>query len=213
MRRCFQYFSDLHLERKWKLPKIPQVADRLCLAGDIGYPDSELYQEFFKECSERYEHVFVVDGNHEWDNGTPCPKRFSGLKNVHLLNNSHVEHNDYVIIGTTLWTETVRCWEHAKALDYLTVTFKQFEHKPVIMISHHLPTWHLIAKHYQTQHSEQTLYRYASHMDYFFHRTEAPRLWICGHSHSIMQRRIGKTHCAINTFGETHSTKWCLDTK
>lgn len=208
-KRCFQYFSDLHLERKFKLPKINQVADNLILAGDIGYPKTEIYKEFFKQCSEKYNHVFVVDGNHEWDQENPDPKRFESFNNVHLLNNSHIELENSVIIGTTLWTESTRIWEHVKAVDYLINVLPQFEGKRVIVVSHHLPTWHLIAKHYRENCSEQTLYRYASHLDYLFYRKEAPKLWVCGHSHSVMNQQIGRTRCVINTRGETHSTKWC----
>jgi hypothetical protein len=208
---CFQYFSDLHLERKWKIPKISQVSDNLLLAGDIGHPKDEIYQEFFKECSKKYERIFVVDGNHEWDCGKPDPERFQKLKleNVKLLENSHVELDDHVILGSTLWTETVKGWEFQKAVAYFTETLPKYEGKQIIVISHHLPTWHLIAKHYRENCSERKLGRYASHLDYFFHRAEAPVLWVCGHSHSIMNIKIGRTRCVINTRGETHSTKWC----
>lgn len=215
IKRCFQYFSDLHLEKKLEIPKIAQVADKLLLAGDIGYPNTEIYNEFFKQCSTKYEQVFVVDGNHEWDKGTPDLKRFEKLKldNIVLLNNSHVElkKENVVVIGTTLWTETVRGWEYNKAVEYLTKTLPKYKDKRVIVLSHHLPTWHLIAPYYRKKYPERMLYRYATHLDYFFHREEAPWLWVCGHSHSIVEKQIGKTRCVINTKGESHASKKCIE--
>lgn len=211
-KQCFQYFSDLHLERRWKIPKISQTADHLLLAGDIGHVTDEIYQDFFKRCSQKYDRIFVVDGNHEWDFGKPDPRRFEKLKleNVFLLNNSHIEWDNWVVMGTTLWTETVRGWEFQKAVNYLTETLPKYQDRNVIVITHHLPTWHLIAKKYRERCSEQHLARYASHLDYFFHRVEAPWLWVCGHSHSVMNKQIGKTRCVINTSGELFPTMRCM---
>jgi len=211
-KRCFQYFSDLHLEKKVSIPKIPQVADNLLLAGDIGHPNTEIYQEFFKQCSQKYERVFVVDGNHEWDyKHIPDSKRFERFKleNVKLLENSHVEWEEYVILGATLWTETTRAWTHEKSVKFFMDTIQLHKGKKIIVITHHLPTWHLIAKHYRENCSERTLSRYASHLDYHFYNSGAPLLWVSGHSHSIMDRKIGKTRCVINTRGDSHATKWC----
>jgi predicted phosphodiesterase len=212
LKRCFQYFSDLHLERKRDLPKIPQHADNLLLAGDIGHPDMENYQEFFEEVNKRYDRVFVVDGNHEWDQGRPDPERFKHLPNVILLNNQHYEWNGVVVIGATLWTEATRAYEHVRSVDFLSKTleaYEPFDDKPVIVLTHHLPSWHLIAPQYR-HFSPKVLERYASHLDYLFYRKSSPDVWVCGHSHSLMNRKMGLTQCVINTLGQKYFTKICL---
>jgi hypothetical protein len=37
-----QYISDIHLEYQSELPEIKQIGDVLILAGDIGFPFSDL---------------------------------------------------------------------------------------------------------------------------------------------------------------------------
>ena len=67
--------SDLHLEHSYPGQYFdPGTGDVLVLAGDIfnahhlkknGYLN-ELYRKFIKDCSDNYEHVFYVTGNHEY---------------------------------------------------------------------------------------------------------------------------------------------------
>jgi predicted phosphodiesterase len=208
-KRCFQYFSDLHLEKRTSLPRIQQVADTLLLAGDIGHPNTEIYQEFFNVCSLKYENIFVVDGNHEWDKGKPDPKRFQHLSNVFLLDNSHVILDKWIITGTTLWTETTQKQKHNKAVNYLTQMIDTNPDKRIIVLTHHLPSWELITLSYRKKCSTQTLSRYANHLDYLFHKPNAPWLWVCGHSHCRLEKRLGHTQCVINTFGEKYPTLKC----
>jgi predicted phosphodiesterase len=209
LKRSFQYFSDLHLERAFKgFKRIPQNADNLLLAGDIGYPHMEIYREFFEDVNRRYERVFVVDGNHEWDKGKPDPNRFKSLQNVVLLNNQHYEHpNGVVVLGTTLWTDSTRSSDHQESVKYLTRALESFHQdhpeKKVIVLTHHLPSWKLIDQKYRKL-SPQTLGRYANHLDYLMFEASSPEVWICGHSHSIVNCKIGRTHCHINTHGERH---------
>lgn len=78
-----QVISDLHLEHrnnimKKKRTKIESVydyilgyhkksaSDYLVICGDIGYPDLEIYRDFLKYVSTRYNKVFIVAGNHEY---------------------------------------------------------------------------------------------------------------------------------------------------
>ncbi|NBP57316.1 hypothetical protein EBU71_12430, partial [bacterium] len=176
------------------------------------HPDMENYQEFFKDVNKRYDRVFVVDGNHEWDMGRPDPDRFKHLDNVILLNNQHYEWDGVLVVGSTLWTEVTRAYEHVKAVEYLKQVleaYESFEDKPVIVMTHHLPTWHLIAPEYR-RFSSKVLERYASHLDYLFYGKCSPDVWVCGHSHSLMDRKIGRTRCVINTQGSKYVTKICV---
>jgi len=92
------------------LPKIPVNSPILCLLGDIGYPDSEVYQNYLLEHADRFEHVIVVAGNHEYYKQESfqqankqieeiCKKR----SNLHFLNQSTWEFGDVTFIGCTLW--------------------------------------------------------------------------------------------------------------
>lgn len=211
----FQYFSDLHLERKVSVPAFQQVADYLILAGDIGHPRSEIYQEFMDKVSQKYRYVFVVDGNHEW--GFPDfkpdkhPHRFYH-KNIILLEQNTFQVEHVTLVGTTLWTPFVNFEQYTKSLAFI----HQFqnrqsvfnpERKPWVCVTHHLPSYQMVVSKYQ-KHSK--LNRYANHLDYLFHTQDAPNVWVCGHSHCVFQRKIAKTDCRINTFGPTVTTSFMI---
>lgn len=83
-----QYISDIHLEthhntsesifKKILKPSAPYLA----LCGDIGYPGTQLYEPFLKYCSDNFEHVFYIAGNHEFYNDM---KSIKFLKNKELM--------------------------------------------------------------------------------------------------------------------------------
>jgi predicted MPP superfamily phosphohydrolase len=113
-----QYLSDLHLEYRKNIPYIPIVGDMLALCGDIGHPIDPKYKDYLKQCSNNYEQVFLLSGNHEyWNNGSSCPMGIdeidelieditSKFPNVHFLNKNsfQLDHNT-TIIGATLWSK------------------------------------------------------------------------------------------------------------
>lgn len=129
----FQYISDIHLEMLTKIPVINKLKDveNICLLGDIGIPGTILYNKFIEQCSEKFENVFIIYGNHEYYNKIYKKKQvvietiydrieYSKLfpHNVHFLNNSCVyldkitnqvtsykSHNSIKIIGSTLWSQ------------------------------------------------------------------------------------------------------------
>ena len=66
---AFQYMSDLHLEvgQQYLTFDFDITAPNLILAGDIGrLIDYEGYVSFLQKQASRYEHVFLVLGNHEF---------------------------------------------------------------------------------------------------------------------------------------------------
>ena len=65
-----QYISDLHLERSFKR-SIRATKPYLILAGDIGYPKEDSYKEFMLDMASSFDKVFIVSGNHEYDNSKP----------------------------------------------------------------------------------------------------------------------------------------------
>ena len=128
----FQYISDFHLEHYSKYIEIPKLDDceNLFLLGDIGYPDNPVYKDFIKYCSEKWENVFVLFGNHEYYSKIKIKtvdeinnEALLFPKNVYFLNNcyyfvnkltnevtkymdSEYHSNDYIkIIGSILWSD------------------------------------------------------------------------------------------------------------
>ena len=61
-----QIYSDLHIELHKSYPKIPPKCKTLFLAGDICKIDCSHFLPFFTYCSQNWEKVFYVPGNHEY---------------------------------------------------------------------------------------------------------------------------------------------------
>ncbi len=132
-----QYASDLHLEFFRSPPAfgtlLKPVAPLLALAGDIGYPQTPVYADFLRYCSEHWESVFVVAGNHEFYNAkTPlqghteqlqqCAAIASAFPNVHFLQRGRVELPQYgaTVLGATLWTDLGTPYRQEVAKDMMS---------------------------------------------------------------------------------------------
>ena len=126
-----QYVSDIHLEMYDKVPFpliVKPAARYLALCGDIGHPRQPIFQNFMEYCSQRWDKVFYVPGNHEYYNKKNIvttrqtkwniPETMAQIeentrtllvpyKNIYYLNNAIVELPDenMNILGTTLWTD------------------------------------------------------------------------------------------------------------
>lgn len=120
----FDLVSDLHLETggiteliaNWKCS-----SDVLIMAGDIveiavlKRKDNTIQKQtraFFTFISKTYERVYWVFGNHEhyggildfdYSNAAYVLNKLN-IKNIHILNNDVVSHNDVSIFGGTLWS-------------------------------------------------------------------------------------------------------------
>lgn len=132
-----QYISDLHLEHHKNnnlFSRIKKLSDceNICVLGDIGYPHSQIYQDFMSYCSEHWQNVFWIMGNHCYHHKPKTDiKTMSEIeesvkqlcpKNVYFMNNDYLYLNkqtnevskyidqefhtdDYIkIIGSTLWS-------------------------------------------------------------------------------------------------------------
>lgn len=194
----FQYLSDLHLEKKLEIPVIKQIADNLILAGDIGHPTSDIYKEFFSSTSKKYNKIYIVDGNHEWDLSTiPDKNRFKKFENIYLLENETIIHEDKILIaGCTLWTPTTSFEKNLTSVNFFQ-NIKCTKYKK-IFISHHLPSYEMIVPKYK---SYKNINRFANHLDHLLYDEKYhPDVFISGHSHCIFNKKIGFTRCMINTF-------------
>lgn len=98
------------------------VKRNIILAGDIGNPNSLLYFKFLKDLSHKFDRVFVIAGNHEhYTIDLPNEQRYDlldtikpehipsilleeDLFNVFFLDNQSMIIDDFIIIGSTLWS-------------------------------------------------------------------------------------------------------------
>jgi Icc-related predicted phosphoesterase len=120
-----QINSDLHLEFYKTIAAVPYIEPKapiLVLAGDVGYPTQSLFWDFLKRCSQDFQHVLVVLGNHEYYNSTTQVSKgkalsmerveelvlgmleYQGLTNVHLLQKSEIILEGVRFVGATLWS-------------------------------------------------------------------------------------------------------------
>ena len=126
VKETFQVLSDVHLEFSRFGPEFQFDFDELVsnrsnaryllMAGDIGYPDMQIYKQFINYCSEIFEKVFIVSGNHEYyDNSDKkynmqeiddmIHEVIEDMDNVYYLNMTKYEiDDDIIILGCTLWT-------------------------------------------------------------------------------------------------------------
>jgi predicted phosphohydrolase len=107
------YGSDIH----WEFGPV-QIdnpgADVLILAGDL-YPigkmfKDELFDEFIKDLSLKFEHIICIAGNHEFYGSgwykaiTKLRQYFCRFGNIHFLEDEFIDIGDVRFIGSTLWT-------------------------------------------------------------------------------------------------------------
>ncbi len=108
-----QIVSDVHLEFRRVPPYIPRAAPNLALLGDIGKPFMTSYARFLTEQSKRFDNVFLIMGNHEYDNNKHTVDEIlakaravcSNIPNVHLLERDSYDLTDQTtLLGCTLWS-------------------------------------------------------------------------------------------------------------
>lgn len=261
-----QYASDLHLEFYKSPPSfqtlLKPVAPLLALAGDIGSPQIPHYTDFLRYCSEHWESVFVVAGNHEFYRRTYqhnlqlCGEVASQFPNVHFLHRGRVELPQYgvTVLGATLWTDLGTPYRQEVAKDVLsdyrnilvekegvmadqrqvrllepsdtdrwhhddmTWLHREIQEnasigRPTIVITHHLPTYQLIATRYQ-----QSPINFCFASDCRGLLRDPVRAWICGHTHTAInctaETRRGHILLGVNPLGypnETTHSGYCAE--
>ncbi len=129
--------SDLHLEFHTEVPKLVRTAPVLILAGDIGFVHDIVFRDFIVYCSDTWESVVFVPGNHEFYARTHTYAQldyeydlFFGLfDNVVYLNNKFAVVNGVYVYGAVMWSP-VDPWADAVPRKFvgLDVGAVSFEH-------------------------------------------------------------------------------------
>ena len=135
--------SDLHLEFEKPGSEFdPGTGDVLVLAGDIctacdlevdAFNMKEVYKNFFRKCSEGFNKVFYVMGNHEhyhWTfDDTAVTLRAHLPENFTLLDNNSEFYEGVHFVGATMWADWCNRDAHMMKLgkermnDYQTIDY------------------------------------------------------------------------------------------
>ena len=67
-----------------------------------------------------------------------------------------------------------------------------------MVVTHHLPSYSLIAPEYLTSENAHMNRYYASHLDDFISEAD---VWVCGHSHNFATTQIGPYRVYLNPVG------------
>ena len=228
MKYTFQLLSDIHLEMG-TYHNIKPKAPYLLLVGDIGYPETRIYQDFMKQCSKKFEKVFYVSGNHEYYQSKHKCKSIDEIDaiiedickhyDIHYLQNSSYDFEDLKIVGSTLWSDVLITDEltndylsiyktknkHIKVADTLEMYRMNKEYLTTTIETSDKPL--LIMTHHLPSYKmilpvyETSLCKshFASHLDNLFKKPLVA--WVCGHSHGFNKQIINNIPCIMNSIG------------
>ena len=226
----FQYISDLHLEMRKIIPNIPVIAKDMILAGDIGNPFHNNYEQYLRMCSDKYENTYVVSGNHEYwnENGIDATDEkindiASKLNNVYYMNNRKIETENFCILGCTLWSNLLNIPSEeniGKIGDDINIKnngtiigtsgLQELHDNDVLwltktLVSCEKPTV-VITHHLPTFKLMHRKYAKSTYLDRYYtnleHLIRFPiSTLIGGHSHCSMKININDVFLAINAYG------------
>lgn len=98
--------------------------------------------------------------------------------------------------------ENIRCNDTQQLFDqnvkWLEEKLEKYKDKNVIVLSHHLPSFKLIAKKYE---GNIINHAFASNLDYLLEKYPNIKYWISGHTHFSFDIIINKTRCLVNPAG------------
>lgn len=212
--------SDIHLEfdPTFRLNRIGEI---LIIAGDLGKVVHKSYLKFLTDASERYDHIILVAGNHEYyntsiENGERLLREIKDkLPNVHYLQCESIIINKVEFLGCTLWSDisNIDKWmtnDGASIKDFsLNKYYELYQshsawlsdklntpsnHKRVV-VTHYLPTYKVLDPKYD---DNPTNAFFASDLD---HLIPKATLWVAGHTHKDNTIMVGGTYLYVNPKG------------
>lgn len=214
-----ELISDIHLEFE-PTYRLNRVGEILIIAGDLGKVTNKSYQAFLADVSERYDHVILVAGNHDYY-GTSIEEGELKIRNIvkQYPNIKYLQCNKVVInniefLGCTLWSQpAVDYWEtndgnsikefslddyhalHQTHRDWLETELNQSSPYKRVVITHHLPSYRCIDPKYTNLVVNSF---FASELDYLVPKAN---LWLAGHTHTNNAILIDNTYVFINPKG------------
>jgi len=125
----------------------------------------------------------------------------------------HIQHgmNDFRIIKTqnedtgdeNCFTVYDAAHEHDKTVEFLDAALKQANEKEVdaiIVMTHHLPTFKVVAQKWKTPLNQKMNHAFATDLDWLIEKHK-PTVWVCGHTHDSIVKDVGDTLILCNPRG------------
>ena len=236
----FQVCSDVHLEEnpeKTFADVIDPLAPHLILAGDIGDPASSTFESFMKQCSDSFEHVYFVPGNHEYhghgiSHGHALMQKVLGkFHNVSFLQCNKATIGPFVVLGATLWTHIPSSLHETaiKVVGDYTKMKKEFTPAMCNALNRQHVTWLsnsireaqslgqkvIVVTHHPPSMQGTSLTMYKADPLRFCYRNNLDHLislpgniaWICGHTHFSYTQQRGRTFMIANQFNSKQYKK------
>lgn len=225
--RHITLISDLHLEFRRRYEDIER-GDILVIAGDVGTFESD-YDEFIKLCSERFNYVILVAGNHEFYNSRGYDHVIKRLQeivdqypNVWFLNRDSVDIAGLRFLGCTMWThvpDQYSLYVNDMILDYSRIRIKENIRRRKITVDD-TNSWHFMDKMWLKKeiddspipvvvvtHHSPMFETFPKAIDHAFHTdltdlmTPKCILWCHGHTHHYRRETCFDTTIWCNPLG------------
>lgn len=201
------YVSDLHLEKGFaRHVKISKPY--IILAGDIGNPRHCTYVNMVLGLSDYFEKVFVLSGNHEYDNAESvgevddCINTICSMRNnlFFLQKDTHVlcKEDNLILAGCTLWS-TLPKLKHQYHLDHQKWLKETIEYDPVgnyVVATHHCPLFECLNVRYHNK----TANYFATDQSEIVKKDNL-LMWIHGHSHMNKDINVYGKWIVSNQYG------------
>jgi predicted phosphodiesterase len=174
------------------------------IAGNHEYYNKNKYEMLSIEQNKEYIMNIIKDNN---------------LFNITFLDNIYEDYNGYRFVGTTLWSKlpenptkkindfncikdmTVEKYNkfHKDSVKLIEEIIEDSKDLPIIMLTHHIPSYTLIDEKYKTPTMEPYNMYFASELDYLI---KPPiKLWLYGHTHSESDTIINGVRLCCNPGG------------
>ena len=207
VKKYLQYVSDLHLEKGFKRIIKPS-RPYLLLGGDIGYPKQENYKEFLFCMASQFEKVFILTGNHEYDNTQTIElfkveekvKNICNMRNnlFYLQKDTCKIHDNIYIAGCTLWSPLPKSKNkyHLDHINWINNILKANSQNNYIIATHHCPVYECLNAKY----NKITNNYFASDQTDII-KFQNILTWIYGHTHTHKDINIHGKWIVSNQYG------------
>jgi predicted phosphohydrolase len=204
--QLLQYVSDLHLEKGFVRTIVPRKPN-LVLCGDIGYPKQQIYKDFMLNTASCFDKVFIISGNHEYDNEIVIDVE-NEIENICSMRNNlfflqkktHVlcPVNNISIAGCTMWSQFPHKKRkfHVNHVNWLEQTVKQNIKTNFVITTHHCPVYECLSKNSNDRIREY----FASDQSKILKENNVLK-WIHGHSHINRDINIHGKNVVSNQYG------------
>lgn len=222
--RSLQYLSDLHIDRFpiGKFFSIKAQSPNILICGDIGNPKHKNYSLFLEYLKYNFDKTYIVPGNHEYNTSSCFSQKQYDIHKPYLdelyykygINrldcNYYNLSNDTIIAGSTLWshpdydnsrrmrysTYLTHINKHKEEKEWIINLINKFNNKKIIMATHFPPTSKLIENKFYDKYTNQPSKWFYTDLDNLI---DYPIIaWICGHTHSICEKKINNVICSVN---------------